>query len=123
MNRAAGLRGLCRAETAMQIEPRPAPPQLRNSQSINVKHPSAGQSRTWSAVESGATLFVGYLCAVLFYQIVWPLFGYEVHVADSAAVALLMFPVNYVRQYAGQSLEVEGDSGHGICCDSMAGLE
>lgn len=59
-----------------------------------------GQTRTWSAIESGTTMFVGYLCAVIFYQIVWPLFGYEVQIVDSAAVALLMFPVNYVRQYA-----------------------
>ena len=59
-----------------------------------------GQTRAWSAIESGTTMFIGYLCAVIFYQIVWPLFGYDVQIADSAAIALLMFPVNYVRQYA-----------------------
>jgi hypothetical protein len=66
---------------------------------VKPRRPHTGQSPTWSAIESGTTMFVGYLCAVLFYQIVWPLFGYQVQIADSAAVALLMFPVNYVRQY------------------------
>jgi len=58
-----------------------------------------GQTRKWSAIESCTTMFVGYFTAVAVYQLLWPLFGHEVRVWDSASVALLMFPVNYVRQY------------------------
>lgn len=59
-----------------------------------------GQTRTWSAVESGTTMVVGYVVAIVFYQAIWPMFGYEVKIMESAAVALLMFPINYGRQYA-----------------------
>ena len=57
------------------------------------------QPRHMSAIESGVTLSVGYLLAIVAYQLIWPAFGYEVHVTESATVALLMFPVNYGRQY------------------------
>lgn len=60
---------------------------------------SNGQTRKWSAIESCFTMLVGYFTAVAVYQLLWPLFGYQVHVAESASVALLMFPVNYARQY------------------------
>ena len=62
-------------------------------------HQNGGQTRTWSAIESGTTMLVGYVSAVAVYQILWPLFGHEVQLTESASVALLMFPVNYVRQY------------------------
>jgi hypothetical protein len=60
---------------------------------------SNGQTRKWSAIESCSTMLVGYFTAVAVYQLLWPLFGYQVHITESASVALLMFPVNYARQY------------------------
>ena len=57
------------------------------------------QPRHMSAIESGVSMVSGYLVAILFYQLIWPAFGHPVHIAESATVALLMFPLNYGRQY------------------------
>ena len=57
------------------------------------------QPRYMSAIESGVTLTAGYLLAIVFYQLIWPAFGHEVQLTESATVALLMFPINYGRQY------------------------
>ncbi len=57
------------------------------------------QTKTMSAIESGAQMLIGYVVAVGFYMLIFPLFGYELQIAHGAGIALLMFPVNWGRQY------------------------
>ena len=57
------------------------------------------QPRLWSAIEATTQMCIGLMIAVIFYMLIWPLFGHDVSVAASSSVAIMMFPVNFTRQY------------------------
>jgi len=57
------------------------------------------QSKRNSAFEAITNVTIGYLVSVLANVIIFPLFGYDVTVADSFAIGLAFTAVSLVRSY------------------------
>lgn len=63
-----------------------------------------GQTRTDSAIESGSNVLIGYMISVFIGQIIYPMFGYAVSIADNAAMTALFVAASMIRSYTCRRL-------------------
>lgn len=59
----------------------------------------SGQSKRHSVIESFANVAVGFTISVAANWVVLPWFGYDVSVADSAGIGMILTVVSIVRSY------------------------
>ena len=57
------------------------------------------QTRLVSAIEAATNTGIGYFISVAIGQIVYPIFGYQITLADNAALTAIFVGASYIRSY------------------------